>query len=172
MTPTKAVHPDMVEILNQEIDCAGNDAGYYRMLVNRKHFKYITIEPNIYEADDLCFPPVLLSILPPLPTGDWNYGRIAQAAETSTAFFAETSRVDFPSIRPLWHAKSYDYLSFKIGPQLKSHVYVASSPQFTRPIIAKHARFEWDIGYYIAETQAYSWIEGQQYRPRVLRLSD
>jgi len=154
--------------LNQEIDCEGDTPSYYRMLVNKKDFKYITIEPKIYEVDDMCFPPILLSKLPPFPAGNWNYGRISQAAENTTTFFAETSRKDFPSITPLWHAKSYDYLSFNIGERLKSNVYVASSPQFEKPIIAKFARFEWEIGYYIAETQVYSWIDGSSIGPEFL----
>jgi hypothetical protein len=168
MTPTKAVYPTTVEILNQEIDYEGNTPSYYRMLVNKKHFKYITIEPKIYEADDLCFPPILLSKLPPFPAGDWNYGRISQAAENPTTFFAETSRKHFPSITPLWHANSYDYLSFKIGQRLRANVYVASSSQFKKPIIAKFARFEWEIGYYITETQVYSWINGSNIGPEFL----
>ncbi|TVY83328.1 hypothetical protein LSUE1_G001753 [Lachnellula suecica] len=168
MTPTKAVHSEMVEILNQEIDCEGKTPSYYRMLVNKKQFKYITIEPNIYEADDLCFPPILLSKLPPFPTGDWNYGRISQLDENPAPFFAEISRKNFPSIKPLWHTKSYDYLSLEIGQRLRANVYVASSPQFKKPIIAKFARFEWEIGYYISETQAYSWIDGSRIGPEFL----
>ena len=168
MTPTKAMSPTAVEILNQEIDCEGNTPSYYRMLVNRKHFKYLTIEPGIYEDDDMCFPPTLLSKLPPFPAGDWNYARISQTAENPTAFFTETSRKDFPSITPLWHAKSYDYLSFNIGQRLRANVYVASSPQFEKPIVAKFARFEWEIGYYVTETQVYSWIDGRNIGPEFL----
>jgi hypothetical protein len=48
-----------VEILNQDIDPEGKTHSYYRMLVNRKHFKYIAIDPGIYKVDDLCFSPML-----------------------------------------------------------------------------------------------------------------
>ncbi|ESZ89743.1 alpha-galactosidase A precursor [Sclerotinia borealis F-4128] len=137
------------------------------MLVNNEHFKYITIDPEIYEVDDMCFPPYLISKLPPFPAGDWNYGRISRTAENSMAFFAETSKKDFPSIKPLWHTKSYDYLSFELE-QLNSNVFMASSPLFEQPIIAKFARFEWEIGYYIAETQVYSWINGCGIGPEFL----
>jgi len=64
------MHLTKVEILNQDIDREGNTPSYYRMLVNKKHFKYITIDPGIYEVDDLCFPPILLEKLPPFPEGD------------------------------------------------------------------------------------------------------
>jgi hypothetical protein len=162
------MHPTIVEILSQEIDREGNTASYYRMLVDKEHFKYITIDPGIYEIDDLCFPPILLEKLPPFPPGDWNYGRISQTVENPTPFFAETSRKTFPSITPLWHPKSYEYLSFKIGERLRANVYIASSPEFEKPIIAKFARFHWEIGYYIAETQVYSWIDGQNIGPEFL----
>jgi predicted Ser/Thr protein kinase len=138
------------------------------MLVDGKHFKYITIDPGIYEVDDLCFPPVLLEKLPPFPAGDWNCGRISQTPGNPRPFFAETVRKSLPSISPLWHSKSYDYLSFKIGERLKSNVYTASSSQFKSTIIAKFARFYWEIGYYVAETQAYSWIDGHNIGPEFL----
>jgi serine/threonine protein kinase len=42
---------------------------------------------------------------------------------------------------------------------------LASSPQFERPIIAKFARFHGEIGYYVVETRAYSWIDGHNIGP-------
>ena len=135
------MHLTKVEILNQDIDPEGNTPSYYRMLVNKKHFKYITIDPGIYEVDDLCFPPILLENLPPFPEGDWNCGRISQTAGSLTPFFAETFKENLSSINPLWHSKSYQYLSFGIGERLRSNVYMASSPQFEKPIVAKFARF-------------------------------
>ncbi len=157
-----------VEILNQCIDPEDNTPSYYRMLVDRKHFKYITIDPGIYDVDDLCFQPILLEKLPPFPAGDWNCGRISQTVGSRTPFFAETYKENLPSNNPSWHSKSYDYLSFEIGERLKSNVYMASSPQFEKPVVAKFARFDWEIGYCIAETQAYSWIEGHNIGPAFL----
>jgi predicted Ser/Thr protein kinase len=168
MASIKDTNPTTVAILNQEIDVDGSTPSFYRMLVNNQHFKYITIEPGIFEVDDLCFPPALLSQLPPFPSGDWNYGRISRTAEHPTGFFAETCKKEFPSIKPLWHSKSYDYLSFKIGERLRANVYEVSSPQFDRRVIAKFARFEWEIGYYVAETQVYSWIDGHGIGPEFL----
>lgn len=92
MTLTEAMSPTTVEILNQEIDREGNTPSYYRILVNKKHFKYITIDANIYDADDLCFPPVLLEMLLPFPAGDWNLGCISQTTANPTPVFAETSK--------------------------------------------------------------------------------
>ncbi|KAL2067699.1 hypothetical protein VTL71DRAFT_15795 [Oculimacula yallundae] len=155
-----------IQILNQEIDCDG--PSFYRVLVDKQHFKYLTIDPNIYEVDDMCFPPKLLTLLPPFPAGNWNFGLISKTEEHPTPFFVEMSRKEYASIQPLWHADSYDYLSFEIGPSLRSNVYVASSPDSKQSVVAKFARFEWEIGYYVAETQAYSWIEGHEIGPKFL----
>ncbi|KAF4628659.1 hypothetical protein G7Y89_g9488 [Cudoniella acicularis] len=162
------MQPTTIEILNQEVDPDGDTPSYYRMLVNKKDFKYITIDPGIYEVDDLCFPASLLEKLPPLPSGNWNCGRISQSVENPTPFFAEIARKALPSISPLWHPKSYDYLSLKIGKRLRSNVYLASSLQFEKPIIAKFARFDWEIRYYVSETGAYSWIDGHNIGPEFL----
>ncbi|MCJ1284977.1 hypothetical protein MMC26_004314 [Xylographa opegraphella] len=45
---------------------------------------------------------------------------------------------------------------------------MASAPQFEKPMVAKFARFEWEIGYYIAETRVYSWIDGHNIGPEFL----
>lgn len=166
--PAKATYPTQIEILNQEINPEDKTPSYYRILVNRKHFKYITIDPGIYEVGVLCFPPVLIAKLPPFPEGEWNCGRISQTVGNPTPFFSETIKKTLPSISPLWHPKSYEYLSLQIGERLRSNVYMASSPQFEKPVVAKFARFYWEVGYYIAETQVYSWIDGYNIGPEFL----
>lgn len=45
---------------------------------------------------------------------------------------------------------------------------MASSPQFEKPVVAKFARFHWEIAYYIAETRVYSWIDGHNIGPEFL----
>ena len=162
------MHLHQIEVLNQEVDPEDKTPSIYRLLVNKKHIKYVTIDPGIYEVDDLCFPPILVEKLPAFPDGDWNCGRISQADGNPTPFFSETLKKELPSISPLWHPKSYDYLPFQIGERLRSNVYMASSPQFEKPIVAKFARFHWEIGYYVAETLAYSWIDGHHIGPKFL----
>ncbi|CZS92841.1 uncharacterized protein RAG0_03333 [Rhynchosporium agropyri] len=88
--------------------------------------------------------------------------------EQTISFFAKTSREEYASFQPLWHADSHNYLSFEIGPRLRSNVYVASSPDFDQSVDAKFARFAREIGYYNAEMQAYSWLEGHEIGPKFL----
>lgn len=61
-----------LQILDYEVDPDGAGPSFYRMLVNKKEVKYIAIDPKIYDVDDLCFPPILLTSLPTLPQGDWT----------------------------------------------------------------------------------------------------
>ena len=121
-----------IEVLNQEIDPKDSEPSQYRMLVDRTHFKYITIDTGTYSVDELCFPPVLLELLPPFPIGDWNYGRIGKTMENPSPHFIKTVRETLPSITPLWHPKSYDYLSFEFGASIMPNVYPVISPQFNR----------------------------------------
>lgn len=163
----------MIEILNQEIDSEGKAASNFRILVDKKHFKYLTIDPHIYKTNDLCSESILIGKLPPFPVGDWNYGQISQKSTIpffpSKPFFAETSTKTYPSITPLWHPKSFEYLSLDIGETLgKPNVYMATSTEFSKPVIAKFARFPWEIGYYLAESKVYSWIEGKNIGPEFL----
>jgi hypothetical protein len=41
-----------------------------RILVDGKCVKYLNVDPGLYDVDDLCFGPLLASVLPPLPPGD------------------------------------------------------------------------------------------------------
>lgn len=61
-----------IELLQAEV--SENDQSFFRLLVNNRIIKYITIEPGTYNADDMCFGPSLTSLLPPLSPGDWNDG--------------------------------------------------------------------------------------------------
>ncbi|ATZ46088.1 hypothetical protein BCIN_01g07560 [Botrytis cinerea B05.10] len=78
--PLPMSHP-RIEILNQDIDIENILPSYFRILVDGKRFKYITIDPGTYLARDLCFPSLLLKKLPPFPSeGDaesWNLARVA-----------------------------------------------------------------------------------------------
>lgn len=54
-----------------------------------------------------------------------------------------------------------------MGQRLKTNVYEASHPELG-DVVAKFAIFEWEVGYYEAEIEAYSWIEGHGIGPKFL----
>ena len=155
------------KILHMTVDENDLDS-YYHLLVDGRYFKYISIESGTYDFDDLCFPPVLLSKLPKFPPGDWNLGHIAKSVEIPSPHFAWTTQKNFSSIETTWHPTYVDFLSLKIGELLMINVYEVTLAQFESPVIAKLARFPWEIDYYNNETLAYSWIEGHNIGPKFL----
>ena len=77
------------------------DESEFRILVDGKFVKYLTIDAGLYIADDMCFAPSLISIIPPLPPGDWNTGRISRNRADGQPHFSEVTKVRLPSISHL-----------------------------------------------------------------------
>lgn len=140
----------------------------FRILVEKKFVKYIIIEGNLYEPDDMVFEPTLVSMLPPLPVGDWNLGYIDRDPTTGKPHFSSTAKEELLGVTSIWHSRQVDYLDLKIGNELRSNVYVAFCPGVDAPIVAKFARFDWEIPQLQAETEVYRWIEGCEIGPAFL----
>ncbi|KAM7217205.1 alpha-galactosidase A precursor [Rhypophila decipiens] len=140
-----ADHSPNIQVLQASVDPEYESE--FRILVDNKFVKYITIDAGLYDCDDMCFAPSLISLMPPLPPGDWNKGRISRNPKTGDPHFS----------------------AFHQGRKLRSNVYEVTCPGFSSTtIIAKFARFEWEVPQLEAETTAYSWIEGQQIGPAFL----
>ena len=145
------------------------DESYFRLLVDKKSFKYITIDVGLYDPDDMCFGPALISLLPPLPQGDWNTGHVSRDAVTGKPHFATVSKVNLPRVTKTWHPVEIDYLELRMGRKLRSNVYEATCPRLGEStVIVKFARFHWEVGYLERETEAYEWIEGHGIGPAFL----
>ncbi|RDW83802.1 uncharacterized protein DSM5745_04128 [Aspergillus mulundensis] len=156
-----------IELLQAEID--EDDQSFFRLRVG-KTIKYLTIEPGLYSTEDMCFGPSLLSILPAFPPGDWNDGLIARNPETGQPFFARAMNTKLPSVMNTWHNVSIDYADIEVGEKLRTGVYevTVASPLFETVVVAKFARFSWEIAYLDNETRAYQWIDGHDIAPRFL----
>jgi predicted Ser/Thr protein kinase len=155
-----------VQVLQASVD--PENQSDFRILVDRKVIKYLTIDSGLYDVGDMCFAPALISILPPLPPGDWNKGHISQDTSNMRPHFAEITKAQLPGITKVWHPLQIDYLELQMGKKLRSNVYEATCPRFNSTIIAKFARFEWEMPRLDAETSAYQWIENQQIGPKLL----
>lgn len=155
-----------LKILHMSVD-DGGDESFYRVLVDGKHFKYISIDSGVYDIGDMTFVPALLPQLPQLPSGEWNLGHIAKG-ENGSPYFEWTVQKPFPSIQHTWHPVRVDYLSLSMGGMLFSNVYEATTPAFSDPVVVKFARFPFEVDYYNQETQAYSWIKGHDIGPEFL----
>ncbi|KAJ5718498.1 alpha-galactosidase A precursor [Penicillium malachiteum] len=154
-----------IELLQAEVD--ENDQSFFRLLVDGLSIKYITVEPGIYNAEDMCFGPSLVSLLPKFPTGDWNDGLVAKDTD-GRPHFACFNLTKFPGVQNAWHGTYVDYLELLIGRKLRTGIYEAKCSLFDHIVVAKFARFPWESQYIENKTTAYQWISSHTIGPRFL----
>jgi predicted Ser/Thr protein kinase len=156
-----------IDLLQAEAD--EEYESHFRILVDGNTIKYVTIDAGLYPIDDMCFGPSLVALLPELPPGDWNDGLIAKHPQTGDPYFASATRTQFPGVQHQWHKLYIDYQDLVVGKRVRSGIYEVTCPQFnTTVVIAKFARFDWEIQYMENETTAYEWIDGHAIGPRFL----
>lgn len=130
---------DVIQVLQASVDPESESE--FRLLVNNKFVKYISIDGGLYDSDDMCFGPSLISLLPPLPPGDWNEGHISRNLTTGNVHFAAVSKTRLPGITNPWHPFQIDHLELCMGRKLRFNVYEATCSRFDSTIIAKFAWF-------------------------------
>lgn len=149
--------------------CVDEDyESYFRLLFEDKTVRYITIAPGLYTADDMCFGPAMVSLLPPLPSGNWNSGYVSHDPLTGQPHFESATRKMLKGIANAWHPTKIDHLALSMGRKIRSATYEATSPLLEGCVIAKFARFEWEIGQVDAESKAYQWLEGTNIGPKFM----
>lgn len=154
-------HELKIDLLQAEVD--ENDQSFFRLLVGRS-IKYITIEPGIYSTEDMCFGPSLVSILPELPPGDWNDGLIARDAN-GRPYFVSVNLTQFPKVQNTWHGTYIDYSELSIGQKLRTGIYKVKCSLFDHTVVAKFARFPWEIQYIETKLQHINDIRLQYWAP-------
>ncbi|KAI0183150.1 hypothetical protein EV127DRAFT_465155 [Xylaria flabelliformis] len=136
MAPRTNTNPENLATL---VDFYDVKEGEYRVLVDGKHVKYLTVDP------------VLIEILLPFPPGDWNEGHISKHLHTGHPFFSRTTKSDLPGVKNLWHHTQIDHLELKQLDRI-------THPLFESPVIAKFIKFPWQTPYFEAETTAYDFL--------------
>ncbi|KAL8755234.1 MAG: hypothetical protein Q9199_003795 [Rusavskia elegans] len=142
-------------------------ATHYRLSKNSDRIVYVSIDAGVYDEDDYCVPSVLLDLLPPFPPGDWNKGHITRTEERPEAHFAWTRLADLPAITPTWHPRHVEFNQLVICSKVMRNVAEASHPELGE-VVAKYARFEWEIASYQSETEVYHWLDGHNVGPDFL----
>ncbi|KAJ5346786.1 uncharacterized protein N7506_000039 [Penicillium brevicompactum] len=155
-----------IELLQAEVD--ENDQSFFRLLVDGRNIKYVTIDPGLYSADDMCFGPSLVSLLPALPAGDWNDGLVTKNESNGQPHFAYAIRTAFPGVENTWNETYVDYSEIVVGEKLRTGIYEVKCHLFNDVVVVKFARFDWEIPYLESETTAYQWIEGYRIGPQFL----
>jgi predicted Ser/Thr protein kinase len=154
-------------LLGASVDPEGGESDL-RLLVDGSLVKYITIDGGLYDCEDMCFGPTLASLLPPLQSGDWNQARISRDPATGAPRFTAVLKAALPGITQTWHPLRIDFLELRMGRKLRTNLYEATCPRFTSTVIAKFARFPWEVPQLESETRAYEWIQGHDIGPAFL----
>ena len=160
LTPALTAEPERVDVLSSFISSTADS--HYRILIGDR-IKYLSIAADIFDLDTLSSIPNLLASLPPLPPGEWTAARLL-----SPNGRLELHTRPIPGIRNVWHPARFDILSLRTVRKLSDRVYEIMHPSIGGTMIAKYARFSWEIGLAEHETRMYREIEGRGIGPEFL----
>ena len=159
-------------ILSMEVDDEDASDSEYRLRFGNE-VKYLIISPGTFDRRTLSFP---IPALPHLPYHEnWTVAHVSRDRVDGELKITTSSR-DLASIKNRWHNAQFDVLKLERVKQLSAMAFEAvfrSAPQKSlQPppagIIAKIARFEWELSRIERETRAYQLLEGSELAPRFL----
>ncbi|KAI5262979.1 alpha-galactosidase A precursor [Aureobasidium subglaciale] len=145
-----------IQLLDASVDA--EDVGDRLILVDRKHIKYITITPGVWDNSAMSFEPWLVAALPPLPQGQWNKAHISSNPSTGTPYFSSATTESLPGLTHIWRTLRIEYLDFQLGLSLRPNVHEATCSQIDDKVVIELARFSWEMQKLDQETRAYRWI--------------
>lgn len=158
-------------ILSMEVDDDDSWDSYYRLRIGSQ-VRYLVISPGTFDRDTLSLP---LQSLPKLPTGDWTTAKIFRDKTTGDLRTGFSKHV-LSGVRSQWHPVSVDCLELERSKQLTASAFEVITPRSVptfdasspATMIAKIARFEWEVPRIEQETIAYQLLEGSGLAPRFL----
>lgn len=158
-------------ILSMEVDDDDSFESEYRLRIGNQ-IKYLIISPGTLDRDTLSFP---VQFLPKFPYNEeWTVAHISRD-ETSGDLKASISNRTLAGVRYQWHPTRFDCLELEKTKQITAMAFEAVSHSIlptTLPspatMIAKIARFEWELPRIEQETRAYQLLEGSGLAPRFL----
>jgi hypothetical protein len=157
----------------------GKDNSYFRILAGAL-VKYLVILPGALEHSALLDMPLeFMTILPPMNYGDatWTMAHISHDPATGQ-LTAALSSPTMAQVSNVWHPTRVDFveLDYLEGLGLLAGLYIwasggaqgghRSTGSADSTVIAKMARFEWEIPYVERETRIYQRLEGTGLAPR------
>ena len=159
-------------VLSMEVDDNDSVASEYRVQIGNQ-VKYLVVSPKTFDRDTLSFP---VPSLPDLPRNDeeWTVARISRDADSGD-LKTSISNKTLAGVECRWHPAQIDCLELKKTEQLTamalevvSHSIHPGTLLSSAPMIAKIARFEWELPRIEQETRAYQLLEGSDLAPRFL----
>ncbi|KAL1877377.1 hypothetical protein VTK73DRAFT_8672 [Phialemonium thermophilum] len=153
-------------ILSMEVDDDDTFESEYRLRVGDQ-VKYLIISPKTFDRNTLSFP---VHSLPHLPYNeDWTVALISRDHDTGS-LKTQLLKRPLAGVRCQWHQTRVDVLKLQRTRQLTAKAFEAtiSSDSAQATVIAKIARFEWEIPRIEQETRAYQLLETSGFTPRFL----
>ncbi|KAK4447880.1 alpha-galactosidase A [Podospora aff. communis PSN243] len=158
-------------LISMEVTRSGRADSHYRILANR-NVKYITIYAGALDAaslDDMDLD--FENVLPPLPYCEdtWKSARITRNP-VSGQLNAALSSAALPGVKTIWHPQMTDHLDIERTEYLALLTQECRRKADPGPerMVAKMARFYWEIQYMEAETRMYQVLEGRGIAPKFL----
>ncbi|KAJ5323111.1 hypothetical protein N7452_011400 [Penicillium brevicompactum] len=166
-----SVKPSRPAVLSMEVDDEDSFESEYRVRIGNQ-VKYIIISPRTFDRDTLSFPLQSLSSLP--WEDEWTVAHISRD-EVSGDLRTFISNRALASVKCRWHHTLVDCLELERTKALTasafeaiSHSTLPSISQAPAKVIAKIARFEWEIPRIERETRAYQLLKRSELVPRFL----
>ncbi|KAK4179774.1 hypothetical protein QBC36DRAFT_343483 [Triangularia setosa] len=172
MSGDNATNPPIQPIIiSMEVDDDDSFESEYRLRIGN-HVKYLVISPGTFDRDTLSFP---LQSLPRLPYNEeWTVAHISRDKTSGDLKISILNRT-LAGVNCQWHHTRIDCLELEKTKQLTAMAFEAVSHSIlpiTLPspatMIAKIARFEWELPRIERETRAYQLLEGSGLAPRFL----
>ncbi|KAH8680573.1 alpha-galactosidase A [Xylariales sp. PMI_506] len=154
------------EVISMETST--RDHSYFRIRLG-EWVKYVIVAPGTLDSGDLFMP---LFSLPPLPYNEdgWTVAHVFRCTESQELKFTLENRT-LAGVRDTWHHETVDCQSLERVRLLKMNVFECVRKDHPKPgstVIAKFARFEWEIPRIERETRAYRLLEGKGIGPQFL----
>jgi predicted Ser/Thr protein kinase len=155
-------------IISMDFSTNGRDDCYFRIQAGT-NVKYITIQAGALDAESLMDMPLdFQNILPSLPydKDDWNSAYITRHTATDELEPA-LSQTTLPRVQTVWDSKMINFLDLERTKLLSLLAQECKWKQDTagdeardqQTMIAKMARFPWEIQYIEAETRIYQLLQ-------------
>ncbi|KAJ3482829.1 hypothetical protein NLG97_g7466 [Lecanicillium saksenae] len=159
------------EMISMELSTSGRDDCHFRIRAGPL-VKYITLAAGALDAFALLdMPTDFAAILPPLDYGskDWNQARVERSGETKE-LVAVLEQTALAAVTDAWHPVELDILELEKTEEMSllTGEYLWNRNGTKTMVIAKMARFPWEIASIDAETQAYKALTEFNLGPKFL----
>ncbi|CAK7272235.1 hypothetical protein SEPCBS119000_005018 [Sporothrix epigloea] len=157
-------------VLSMEVDMDDATESYYRIQFGSQ-VKYLIVDPGIIDRDVHIMP---IDSLPTFPYAEkWTEAHVSRNKISNDLEYNFSDR-ELAGVKNQWHPKLIDFLTLEKIRSIAITVFEAvldadvSHLGLQSTVIAKIARFEWEIPRIEKETRAYQLLEGSGLAPRFL----